>query len=274
MISQFLRAYYRAANPLWPDWCRSRLPVTRVTPAAIHLHLGGPEYLAIITRPRRQPTPLMRALRLALGLHPLGTQFFSEAASKDSTIYSWLPDYNGGSANNISTGWASGGGYTRLLLAFDLSSIPDTATLTSTTLSLFMSGPYNPGVGHNVTVQRIKRTWTEMGVTFNKYDGTNSWQVAGATGANDLDSTVIGTRAFVYNEDYGFKDWSLSGTTRASLEATAGQGWLMKASIENNTTRIIWTSSEYPVQYHWCPKITIIYTVPSTSWATMAFMGG
>ena len=77
------------------------------------------------------------------------------------------------------------------LFRWNLSSIPDTASVTWATITLTtypVGGPYDDVP---VEVFQSKKDWTEMGVTWNNYDGVNPWQIAGGTGDDDKYSPVL-----------------------------------------------------------------------------------
>jgi hypothetical protein len=66
---------------------------------------------------------------------------------------------------------------TRPILNFDITSIAG-QTLVTAKLRLYVGDLYNP-VGAKVYRCTRPATWTELGVTWNKYDGTNNWTTAG-----------------------------------------------------------------------------------------------
>jgi|GEM_PF-3370629 len=78
-----------------------------------------------------------------------------------------------------------------ILFRWDLSSIPDTASVTWATITLttyILGGPYDDVP---VEVFQLKRDWTEMGATWNNYDDVNPWQTAGGKGDDDKYNTVL-----------------------------------------------------------------------------------
>ena len=69
----------------------------------------------------------------------------------------------------------------RSLLRFDLANgLPDGSTLEAANLVLTISNPYGGNPNAEVmNVYRLTQAWTEFGVTWNSYDGTNPWTSAG-----------------------------------------------------------------------------------------------
>ena len=102
--------------------------------------------------------------------------------SADSEMRSDSPDTNYGSASTFQAYYSSGGGTTRRgILKFDLTGIPTSAFVHRGVLYLYASDGSNLPL--TVYVNRVQqspaRDWTEGGVTWNKYDGTNSWTTPG-----------------------------------------------------------------------------------------------
>jgi hypothetical protein len=78
------------------------------------------------------------------------------------------------------------GSLKRPLLKFDLSSIPDGATILSASLTIMLQGIYG-GQEHFTTVWRMPNdNWNETNVTWNSYAQTGAVMVAGLHGTNHL----------------------------------------------------------------------------------------
>jgi hypothetical protein len=77
----------------------------------------------------------------------------------------------------------------RALIDFNFAAIPATATINTAKLTIWVHADYTSNA-RQFCIYRLKRAWTESGATWNKYDASNSWQTAGAVGADDYDSTV------------------------------------------------------------------------------------
>ena len=113
----------------------------------------------------------------------------------DAMILSDGTTTNYGTNTSLDVGEYNGGTSTRRsLLKFDLSSLSG-KVITSAVLRLYDSGTDYTDNTRTMYVNRMVRAWTEAGVTWNKYDGTNNWTAAGGfTNAADVEiSQSIGS---------------------------------------------------------------------------------
>lgn len=147
----------------------------------------------------------------------------------------------------------------RSLIKFDLSSLPDAAVIGSSTFSLYEIS----NVASNARTMRVfrtKRAWVELQATWNIYSTGNSWSTAGGFHSDDCEQTDIGNRAFTSTEALNeFKDFSLSPTTKASLDL--GNGWLLKMDTELDDAHFFASSDDSTAANR--PKLVIEYTVPA-----------
>lgn len=130
----------------------------------------------------------------------------------DTWITSSAPTTNYGNGTYMVVGEndTDGSGYiNRALIKFDLSSIPASSVVTSATLYLTQQGEA-AGNSRTMRIYRSKRAWTELGATYNKYDGTNNWATAGGMGAADYDSTEVGNITLSATEANGEKTITLN----------------------------------------------------------------
>ena len=119
------------------------------------------------------------------------------AATQDSYISSGFPDTNFAGSTNLNLGWQSGGqNAMRMLLQFDLSSIPRNAVINSAEYRIFQSQVIPVGDGNmDFRAQFMTRRWNENSVTWNNANflggaslplgdipGTVGWQSGSATG--------------------------------------------------------------------------------------------
>jgi len=176
-------------------------------------------------------------------------------AGADTHINSAYPNNNYGTSITANVGRVSGTTLYRFLLKFDLSSLPDSAILNSSILTLYQQYADIP---NTIEIFRSKRAWVESQATWNVYATGNSWQEAGGFGADDCDTTVIGSRAFTEPDSSGYLDFVLTPTTKADLDF--GNGWLLKAADEvwTYTYCLFYTSNGSTAAYR--PKLVIEYT--------------
>lgn len=105
-------------------------------------------------------------------------------------------DINFGNAVTMGIGTAVVGKVTNVyrgLVRFDLSAIPLGASIPNATLTLFAATGSIISGSQQFTVYRLTEAgWTELGVTWNQYDGSNAWTSAGGDYATqDSDSVSI-----------------------------------------------------------------------------------
>jgi hypothetical protein len=157
----------------------------------------------------------------------------------------------------------SGGFNTRGVIKFSgLSdgSIPINATIVSATMSLWFAADSSANA-RTVRVFRLKRAWTEAGVTWNKYDGASSWQTAGGFGANDCEQTDIGTASVGASETLNTeKQWALTASSVQEIVAGTwtNNGFLIKVDTESNDQYNYHSSGNGTAGY--CPKLVVVYT--------------
>lgn len=194
--------------------------------------------------------------------------YSSQAALADTFMQSSDADANKGDETKLNIGdhpdpaaiiqWS--------LLKFDLSSIPVGSMISAAALSLWM---YAENSNSNVTVgiYRCKRVWTELGCTWNKYDGSNAWAAAGGWHADDVDQTSMGDLAHTTTESTGEKQWELDegGGDYSKLEAMVGDspiftnnGFYIYHGDASNSM-YSYRSKEYATAEE-RPKLVITYT--------------
>ncbi|MBI5291535.1 MAG: DNRLRE domain-containing protein, partial [Chloroflexi bacterium] len=150
----------------------------------------------------------------------------------------------------------------RSLLRFDLSGIPANATITSATLSLWLTDDFSDNAGA-FSVYRVKRAWTEDGATWNAAATGSNWNTAGLDLTADAEGTAIGSRAMTASEANGEKQWTLDAAkVQEWVSGTfANNGLLLRAGLEQND-QYRFASSDY-VLPGWRPKLVIHYTLPT-----------
>lgn len=201
-------------------------------------------------------------------LHPELVLQPDASAGKDTYLQIDQPSYNSGVSiylavgeRNDGTGWLR-----RTLIQFNLTSLPDAAIISSTTLGLYCCLDFSSSAA-TYSIYRQLRAWDEGTQNFgldaanwNYYDDIHTWQTAGGFGASDCEQTAIGSRDFTATETLNkWKYFSLTPTTKAGLDL--GNGWLMKSSVELNDCYYFY-SSDYATDITLRPKATFIYTLP------------
>jgi hypothetical protein len=81
----------------------------------------------------------------------------------------------------------------RSLIKFDLSAYSG-QICSSAKLRIYDTGTDLTNNTRNLIIYRVKRNWGGATVTWNKYDGTNSWTTAGCgSPGNDYDNNLVGS---------------------------------------------------------------------------------
>lgn len=177
----------------------------------------------------------------------------------DNFMFSANPWTNFGTSVNLA--WGSDAGAVqvyRSLIKFDLTDLPVDATIITCTLSLYLNT--NAGGGYTtrtVSVYRVKRVWTEAGSCWNSYSTGNSWQIAGAAGADDIDTSPIGAAIVSVTQPLGYFNIPLTPTTKADLDL--GNGFMFRVDTENQDAYYI--NSDQAADANTKPMLTIVYTV-------------
>ena len=154
----------------------------------------------------------------------------------------------------------------RPILNFDASLI-GAATITSVSLTLNVTSASSQ-TAVAATMYRVRRTttWTESGVTWNKYDGTNAWTMAGAGDTtNDIDTA----NAVSFTSPGSLGDWTIAtGTNFVALmqDAITSRSGILAVLLKFNTESRAEASANRTDQvqrtgtYDVRPRLTITYT--------------
>ncbi|MEW6028110.1 MAG: DNRLRE domain-containing protein [Chloroflexota bacterium] len=185
------------------------------------------------------------------------------SGTSDTQIFNTYPTTNYGTNSDIGVGERND--YTdrrgRTLIQFDLSAIPADATILSATLSLWTSTDKSSN-DRTIRVYRLKAPFNETQATWNVSATGANWQTAGASGADDRESTDIGSALILASEP-------LNTEKQITLDAAAIQE-LVDGTFTNNGLVVIadtelddrfsYKSSEASTASQ-RPKLTIQYTV-------------
>ena len=171
----------------------------------------------------------------------------SISASADTKLDSWATTTNYGSATDLQTyPWVlSNGNYTRrILIKFDLSSIPTGATITSATLHLYETG--TRGYNRTLAAHKVLNSWSETSVTTSSF-GNAFNATASATAQLEWPNGVNGS-------------WDLKNDVQSFVYGTSNYGWLIKDNSEDDS-QSFWqfASREYSTS-SLRPVLTVAYT--------------
>jgi hypothetical protein len=133
---------------------------------------------------------------------------------------------------------SSGATWYRVLVEFDLSSIPSGSTINTASLQLYYEGVVNAPVGRTYTANRVTTNWVEgngngggtTGATWNKPDQsqTPTWTTNGG------DYTTTGAASQVVPATFGYMTWDVTAIVKAWIEGgQPNYGFLMKDLNEN-----------------------------------------
>jgi hypothetical protein len=172
---------------------------------------------------------------------------------KDAPIFYLYPNINYGTFTTIWVGkvnWRGG-------LEFDLSTLPANATINSAELELYYHDDYTTTGAEDLEAHRITRSWTEAGVTWNSYDGTNSWTSAGG----DFDPTVEDMISI--DDVYGWYGWNITNLVTGWHNGTYTNYGVMLKGATDLDQKGFYSSDYSNSDYH--PKLTINYTTGTAS---------
>jgi len=174
-------------------------------------------------------------------------------ASADAYITGVGPNFNSGAQSQMTLEETN---IRRGVINFDLSGIPAYASISNATLQVYATDNSVPATQFNVSIYALTNpAWTEMGVTWNKYDGINYWATAGGDygeipwGAMNIEAagtyTVDVTSLVV--------SWLNGSTTQAGVE-------LIGYSAISQTVHL---ATKEQADYHVWPQLIVTYRAPT-----------
>ena len=197
-------------------------------------------------------------------------------ATKDNFMQSnATTDNNGASDENLNISAYSASTY-RALITFDISSLPEDATITSATFSLYYYNKIGTPSGQNAITYKLKRNdWeegTKIGAAgdscWNNYKSGGAWQTAGALGANDYDSSLNATAT--YGAGYGWMNWDIQNIVEDAITNVSG---IVNLLLKFQTEGADYYSYHYPREYitdlSLRPKLVIEYSSGTTVTVTV-----
>jgi len=153
----------------------------------------------------------------------------------------------------------------RGLIRLSLVDIPAGAVIQSATLTLYYASTgHTQDNTYTISCYRCPTAWTELGATWNKYDGVNAWSV-GSVGGGDWDADI----AAVCTDINGAVD--LSFDIKSHVEDAIAN----RAGVLNMLLKITGADDNYPLfEHHYYssdetteitkrPKLVIDYIAPA-----------
>ena len=181
-------------------------------------------------------------------------------AGKDAKIRANAATTNYGTTTDINVGANDGSGarVSGLIDFTEIVNIPRKAKIISAKVGLYYYNAWT-GLGSiSLLATPLLRNWTEAGVTWNTYDGTNAWATAGATGNADIDKDIGHLIEFPDRySSYGWRYFYIADITFWKQWNRTYYGWLLYyiASSEH----VSFYSSDYTTDITLRPKLIITY---------------
>lgn len=141
------------------------------------------------------------------------------------------------------------------IIKWDLSTLSGCTTVNNVYITLYIDNPDTEAFD----LYEVERNWTETGVTWNKYDGTNNWATAGGTGTGDIDTAKSGDTCC--GATTGFHTTTLNATAVQYVQdiidgVDNNYGWLITHNEGNETNGSIIRSRNHST-VNTRPKLTI-----------------
>ncbi len=156
------------------------------------------------------------------------------------------------------------------LLKWDLSSIPAGSTLQSAKLSLNVTGTST----NTYEIYELKRSWSESQATWKKANSATNWQTAGAVGALDRGTTVLGT---VTASATGILNVALNAAGLAVVQGWVNNpasnfGFVLQDYANTNKDDLVFSSKEATVAAN-RPQLSLVYNPPALPMSLTALAG-
>lgn len=161
----------------------------------------------------------------------------------------------------------------RILIKFDVSSIPPGSTINSATLRLNMILDRSSNA-RTARVRYLKRNWVENQATWNVYSSGNNWTTAGAAHTtDDINGDDLATASYTATESIeSFKEYTLNATGLAVLSQ-----WV-EGSLSNYGFRIAMDTESNDAYLHDSnqavdnfPELVIDYSPPIGGYYFMSY---
>jgi len=201
-------------------------------------------------------------------------------SAKDNTLFSESGNKSNGSGIHLFAGRTSSTALRRALMQFDLSAIPENATIDQVTLTIFMS---KTRVGGNsVALHRVLQNWGEGtsdatgeeggGATAASGDATwtNTFTGSGTWDTDGGDFNSIASAATVVNNSSDYT-WGSTPELVADVQSwlndpASNFGWILIGPEAGGQSAKRFDSREHSEAERW-PRLNVSFTLPSANQA-------
>lgn len=196
-------------------------------------------------------------------------------ADKDSQIIIDGPNTNYGSDPSVYIAYLNTATAYNGIFRFDFSSLPEIlGSITSAIVQIYYSdkGPNYSSTQAHYLSRCTRDDWTELGATWNKYDGVNNWSQPGGdwTATNEVSANVDTTPG-------EWISWDVTTLAQYALENVSKHLNVIlhrKTGVLNNDGTVFLTRN-YNTDTSLRPKLTITYTpAPTLDGNPLFFRGG
>jgi len=173
------------------------------------------------------------------------------AAGKDTYVYGGHPSVNKGTLNYLYVSGNASDYQCRILIQFDLSSIPSTSVILSSNLGLYYDNVYGATTSGPVGAYRVIQNWNETTVT---------WDNQPSAQATAIDTETIpaaATSSFIY--------WDIKTLVQDWVDGSVANRGVMLMDTDESSGEGFkhFRSSEYTTDTTQCPKLVIQYYDPA-----------
>ena len=183
-----------------------------------------------------------------------------QPTSKDTFLSEGLPSSNYGGSTFIQVrNWNED--IRRIILEFDISSLPSGATINSATLSLnYYAYDVTDPNGYTIWAYKLSRTdWVESEATWQRYKSGSNW----TSGGGDYVTSSPAGGSTTFPSSYGWMSWNVLAIVQDAYNASRAAEILLKFSSETaegaSSSLASFRSKEYATSAD-RPKLVIDYT--------------
>lgn len=191
------------------------------------------------------------------------SQLIIQPSSADNWLEKYASSSNHGSVDELFIRNSSSA-TDRILLEGNFSALPNYTQITQALLELYYhSYTGNNPVGLDVRARRLTQAgWTELGSTWDKYDGTNNWTTAGG------DSTSNDAATATIPASFGWMSWDVTNQIIYAQENVSKIAhFLIKYVNEDGSGSYArFYSNDYTTDTTKCPKLILTYRYKNGLW--------